>query len=90
MKHQVLDAFNREVDDEVTLVNLAMTDEHLPMNYHQAMESEDSEHWKRAMENEMASIRQHNVFTLVKPSPSSRLLETRWVFVKKYDSQGEI
>ena len=46
--------------------------------------------WKEAIDEEKRSIRDHHIYTLMNKPPSSRILNTRWVFAKKYNKQGEL
>lgn len=91
LREQIVNQFKldemEESDDEVLM---AITDEKLPNNYKQAIDSEESSHWKKAIEDELNSIKEHNVYTLVTPPSSSRILESRWVFVKKYNENGQV
>ena len=93
LRSQIINQFKIEDDDEVIdekEILLAMTDEKLPTNYQQAMESDEATDWKKAIDEELSSIHEHKVYSLVKPTSNSRVLDSRWVFVKKFDEQGQV
>ena len=51
------------------------------------MESEESEEWGKAMENEMSSLKENNVYSLM-PLPSNKsLVGSRWVYSRKTDEK---
>ena len=60
----------------------------IPNSYQEAINSPESEHWKGAMENELESLKRHDVYTEVQP-PSRGIVDGKWVFSKK-DSDSDI
>jgi transposase InsO family protein len=64
-----------------------------PKSYEEAMDSPQRKHWKRAMDEEMASQREHKTWTEVPRSSvprGKRILPSRWVFKAKRDASGAI
>ena len=59
-------------------------------NYWEAMESEDSNKWYRAMEDELESLQKCKTWTLVPLPKRRKTIDNRWVFVKKMNSQNEV
>ena len=74
LRDQVLNRFNWESESESESESedemlMAISSEKLPSNYKEAIESEEAEQWKKAINDEIKSIQEHNVYTLVDPSP---------------------
>ena len=65
---------------------LTMSD---PATYKQAVESEHGQHWIRAMQEEVTTLKQREVFTEVEKPQGAKVLGTKWVFKTKTDSNGE-
>ncbi|KAL5552341.1 hypothetical protein UlMin_002517 [Ulmus minor] len=55
-----------------------------PLNYHQAMMSDDSIRWKTAMEEEMSSLHHNKTWVLVKKPKSQKVVGCKWIFKKKH------
>uniref|UniRef100_A0A5S6Q626 Reverse transcriptase Ty1/copia-type domain-containing protein n=1 Tax=Trichuris muris TaxID=70415 RepID=A0A5S6Q626_TRIMR len=55
-----------------------------------AMQSEDAVHWRRAMEEEMNSLHENSVWTLVDLAPGKKVVDTRWVFCVKTKADGTV
>ena len=61
-----------------------------PSSYTEAMKSSEKEHWVRAMQEELNSLKQNDVWEIV-PTPTDRkLVGCRWVFRIKTDAQGNL
>lgn len=52
----------------------------VPETFKEAMESEDAEKWKIAMEEEMENLRKNSVWTLMDPPVQSKIIPLKWVF----------
>ena len=59
-----------------------------PESY-EAVNSIDSHLWKEAIRNELYSMDQHHVWTVV-PKGANRTVGSKWLFVRKMDEYGEI
>lgn len=62
----------------------------LPKTYTEAMSSERSQKWAKAMEEEMNSLKENETFTLCKLPKGKRAVGGRWVFaIKESPDQSE-
>ena len=61
-----------------------------PTTFKEAMESEDKESWKAAMDVEMKNIEQNNTFEIKRLSAGEKAIGCRWVFKKKLKKDGSI
>ena len=61
-----------------------------PATVEEALQSEQAEHWRQAMDDEMASLLANNTWTLQKPPPGVTPIPTKWVFKVKTDAFGNI
>lgn len=60
----------------------------LPQTYKEAMASQTSEKWKKAMKDEMVAFKENNTYSLV-PLPEGRqTVGGRWVYALKEDDKG--
>ena len=62
----------------------------LPRTYKEAMKQPDAELWLSSMNEEYASLLQHQTFELVELPTGCVALDTRWVFTHKLDQYGNI
>lgn len=56
-----------------------------PQDAQEALTSNEHEKWKRAMEEERASLKKNKTWELVNQPANKKILKTRWVFKKKYN-----
>jgi hypothetical protein len=63
-------------------------DEHI--TYTEAMMGPDSEKWLGAMESEIESMHNNQVWNLVNPIDGVRHISCTWVFKKKADKDGNV
>jgi hypothetical protein len=68
-----------------TLVNL---DE--PTNYKEAMASPEAAKWKEAMDSEIKSMYDNQVWNLVDQQPGRKTVGCKWIFKKKIDMDGNV
>ena len=68
-----------------TLVNL---DE--PNNYKEAMASPEAAKWKEAMDSEIKSMYDNQVWNLVDQQPGRKTVGCKWIFKKKIDMDGNV
>ena len=61
-----------------------------PMNEVEALESEESTHWKKAMDEEMSSHQKNGTWKLVDLPQNARAIAGKWVFKRKTNANGEI
>ncbi|KFD60884.1 hypothetical protein M514_26945 [Trichuris suis] len=67
-----------------------LTETSNPKSFHEAMKSEDAIHWRKAMEEEMCSLQENPVWTLVDLPAGKRVVDTRWVFCVKTKVDGTV
>uniref|UniRef100_A0A2N9HIK6 Uncharacterized protein n=1 Tax=Fagus sylvatica TaxID=28930 RepID=A0A2N9HIK6_FAGSY len=61
-----------------------------PNTYSEAMASRDAAFWREAVNDEMDSILSNNTWVLVDLPPSSNTIGCKWVFRRKYRTDGTI
>jgi transposase InsO family protein len=61
-----------------------------PRSYAEAMSRPDAEHWRLAMEDEMASQHSNETWELVRLPPGAKTLPVMWVYTCKRDDRGNI
>ena len=61
-----------------------------PRTIHDVYKSPYKQEWITAMADELESIRQNDVWTLVDLPPNKRVLGNRWVFKAKTDPNGQV
>ena len=59
-----------------------------PTTVKDALSAPESNDWKSAMEREMKSLNDHNVWDLVEQSKDMKLLNCKWIFKRKLGSDG--
>ncbi|KAF7493789.1 Copia protein [Sarcoptes scabiei] len=68
---------------------LMIEDSTVPINYDDAMRSNDKEDWNSAIIEETESLRNHEVYEEVE-FDNQRFIDTKWVFTEKRDANGLI
>ena len=71
--------------DEVLLL-----EEDEPACYKEAMDDEDSNKWQDAMNSEMKSMYDNQVWDLVELPEEVRPIDCKWIFKKKTDADGNV
>ncbi|CAI7904690.1 unnamed protein product, partial [Closterium sp. NIES-53] len=61
-----------------------------PRTHTEALASPDAPLWKQAMEKELASIKENDVFELVDPPKGAYLVGCKWVLKKKLGADGSV
>ncbi|GKC45253.1 retrotransposon protein, putative, ty1-copia subclass [Tanacetum coccineum] len=61
-----------------------------PPNYKAALSNPESDKWLDAMNTEMQSIKDNQVWCLVNLPPNGRTVGSKWLFKKKYDMNGNV
>lgn len=61
-----------------------------PGNYKEAVMSPESDSWKSAMDQEMDSLMKNKTWTLVPRKPEMNVIGSKWVYCKKFKSDGTI
>jgi hypothetical protein len=68
---------------------LSITDDD-PITVREAVDSEDGNLWKRAMEEEMASLDNNEAWDLVELPTRRNPIHSKWVFKKKLNAEGKV
>ena len=61
-----------------------------PLTYEEAMERKDSKSWQEAMESEIQSMYDNQVWNLVDLPEGKKIVRNKWVFKRKIDMNGNI
>jgi hypothetical protein len=78
-------------DQGASSVSMAMMAiEDSPRTYQEAIESEESDQWKKAMDEEMESVKENETWTLEKLPERRQAVSCKWVYVKKRNNDGEV
>ena len=71
-------------------MNVLLLDNDEPTSYEEAMMSPDSGKWQEAMQSEMESITENQIWTLVDLPDSRKVVECKWIFKKKTYANGNV
>ena len=71
-------------------VSTATATRDLPMSYKTASTAPDAQEWTTAMNEELSTLAELNVWTLVPPPTNARVIPTKWVFTKKFHPDGTL
>lgn len=61
-----------------------------PINFRQAMESSNSQKWLDAMNEEIKSMKDNDVWDLVPLPEGAKPIGCKWIFKTKKDSKGDV
>ena len=61
-----------------------------PISFDEAMSRPDADKWRRAMQEELDSLKENEVWTLVNRPKNTNIVTNRWVFRIKRSPEGEI
>ena len=70
--------------------DILLLDNDEPKTYTEAIIGPDSEKWLGAMQSEIESMHDNQVWNLVDPIDGVRLVECKWIFKKKLDMDGNV
>jgi hypothetical protein len=81
---------SRELDLESSSALVAAVREDLavPRTYAEAMKQPET--WLPSMQKEMTKMAENEVWELVRPPPGANIVESKWHYTPKFDSEGEI
>uniref|UniRef100_A0ABD2WZE0 Reverse transcriptase Ty1/copia-type domain-containing protein n=1 Tax=Trichogramma kaykai TaxID=54128 RepID=A0ABD2WZE0_9HYME len=60
-----------------------------PVTYKSAMNSKESQNWQAAVNEELKSMEENNVWSLVERPPRENIIDSRWVFKRKVSPTTE-
>ena len=61
-----------------------------PINFYQAMKSSNSQKWIDAMNEEMKSMKDNDVWDIISLSEGAKLIGCKWIFKTKRDSKDNV
>ncbi len=61
-----------------------------PQTVKQALKSTENREWMRAIEEELSALKNNNTWSIVKRPKDCQVIDSRWVFVRKNESNGSI
>jgi len=61
-----------------------------PKSYRQAKVSPQWSDWKKAMDNELKLLKEHDVLDVIPKPVGRKIVASRWVFKAKGNAQGEV
>jgi len=61
-----------------------------PLTVDDALSGPEAHLWRSAMQREIESLNKNNVWDLVVPKTNVKLINSKWIFKRKYNSDGEI
>lgn len=76
--------------DVINKIPILLMVEDDPKTYKEAMLSRDSAFWKEAVNDEMDSLLSNNTWCIVDLPPGSKAIGCKWVFRRKYNTDGSI
>lgn len=82
------DAEDSGSDDESMVLLTVGADE--PTSYSEASKGHEAVHWKAAMMEEIESLERNGTWTLVNDDHRQKIVDNRWVFKKKLNSEGVV
>jgi hypothetical protein len=77
-------------DKVLNKIPIVLNTEEDPKCFNEAMSSRDAAFWKEAVNDEMDSILSNNTWVLVDLPPGSKPIGCKWVFRRKYTTDGSI
>lgn len=71
-----------------TLEEELCLEKYIPKSYKEAMNSHEADHWREAVQQELASMSQNGTWNEVSLIPSgTKIMTARWVFTRKHDGR---
>ena len=67
-----------------------LVEEDCPNTVKEAIDSEEGEHWRKAMEEEMDTLRKMGTWTLKDLPEDQKVIGCKWVFIRKRNEFGKI
>ena len=85
--YAVTDQLEVELDDIIAYLVDTKASHSIPHSYRHAMNT-DPERWMAAMKTEMETLKAKHTWDLVKAPPGANVMGSRWVYVIKWDGEG--
>ncbi|CAL2229288.1 unnamed protein product [Prunus armeniaca] len=77
-------------DPQQFRIDFDIGDEADQISFKEAMESQNADKWREVMVNELKSMKNNQVWELVEPHKSQKLVGSKWVIKTKKDKDGRI
>jgi len=77
-------------DDVANMAKLVQDDTTIPSTYKQAVNSSECAQWKEAMNSELCSLANHNVWEIVDRPKCHKVIKSKWVFSKSIRVMGAV
>lgn len=77
-------------DSVVEEIGLLTVDSEEPSSFSEAISGPEAVHWKAAMKEEIESLEMNGTWILVNDDHRQRIVDNRWVFKKKLNSEGAV
>ena len=87
MRSAVLEGYIVFLQEHEVDINVMEDD---PINFCQAIESSNSQKWIDAMNEEMKSIKDNDVWDIVPLPKGTKPINCKWIFKTKRDSKGNV
>jgi len=68
------------VDDDSTIIGSCNLCAIEPLSFEEAMSSPEAEEWKKAMDEEIATLEERNLFSIVKHPENENIFGSRWEY----------
>ena len=81
---------HEDLPDEISAMVALRCEEDNPDSVKAAMQGNDAEFWRKAMDEEMASIIKNVVFELSDLPPGRKAIGTKWIFKRKLELNKEV
>ncbi|KAI3790231.1 hypothetical protein L2E82_03122 [Cichorium intybus] len=82
--------FHITSDGDTLVSDRILTNLNEPANYHEAVAGPESAKWKEAMDSEIKSMYDNQVWNLVDNVPGRKTVGCKWIFKKKTDMDGKV
>ena len=82
--------FHITTDGDTFVSDRTLTNLDEPANYREAVAGPESAKWKEAMDSEIKSMYDNQVWNLVDNVPGRKTVGCKWIFKKKTDMDGEV
>ncbi|KAI0978433.1 hypothetical protein GJ496_007837 [Pomphorhynchus laevis] len=61
-----------------------------PISIHKALNCNDRNEWKKAIDSEIGALKENNAWELVDRPEGAKAIKTKWLFKRKYGKNGDV
>lgn len=76
-------------DDYVDINEIFVAESQEPLSYDEAIESSETEKWRKAMDEEFEALTKNGVWELVDAPKNRKVVDNKWTFKVKRDAEGK-